>query len=105
MTPMQTQEQQEAEIRRIRSPKPGEQLGIVIAMLGSNRVTVECDDGETRMGRIRGKIRKRVWIREGDLVIIVPWEIEPAKCDVMWRYTRTQANYLKRKGFGKNLNF
>ena len=96
-------EQEQEEIRKIRIPKKGELLGIVLTMLGSNRLTVECSDGETRMCRIRGKIRKRVWIRVGDLVLLVPWEIEPSKADVIWRYTRTQARWLNKKGYVKNL--
>lgn len=97
---------EEEEIRRIRKPQEGEQFGIAIAMLGAGKVTVDCEDGKTRLGRIRGKLRKRVWIRVGDVVLIKPWDIEPeTKGDIMWRYTRTQSNYLKRKGIIKNLEF
>jgi translation initiation factor 1A len=74
-------------------------LGTVISMLGSNRVTVKCMDGVTRMCRIRGKMKKRVWIREGDVVIVVPWEIQNEKADVIWRYTGPQVNWLQRKGY------
>ncbi len=64
----------EREARRVRRPKEGEMLGIAIAMLGASRLTAECEDGKTRMVRIRGKLRKRIWVRVGDLVVLVPWK-------------------------------
>jgi translation initiation factor 1A len=56
-----------------------------------------CADGKSRLGRIPGKLKKRMWIREGDLVIIKPWEFQNEKADIIWRYTKTQASYLSRK--------
>jgi len=56
-----------------------------------------CEDGKSRMGRIPGKIKKRMWIREGDLLILRPWEFQDDKADILYRYTRTQATYLSRK--------
>ena len=54
------QEQIEVEIARTRIPRKGEVLAIATNMLGAGRITIECDDGFTRIGRIPGKIRKRV---------------------------------------------
>lgn len=50
-----------------------------------------------RMGRIPGSKNKRMWIREGDMVIANPWEIQDAKADVTWKYTRPQIEWLERK--------
>lgn len=88
-------------VTRVRTPNKNERevLGNVTSMLGSNRVAVRCMDGITRMCRIRGKMKKRVWIREGDVVIVVPWDFQDEKADVIWRYTGPQANWLERKGF------
>lgn len=88
-------------ITRVRTPnkKEGEILGHVTSMLGANHVVVQCTDGVTRMCRIPGKIKKRIWIREGDVVIVVPWEFQDEKADVIWRYTQPQVDWLKRKGF------
>ncbi len=92
-------------IVRIRKPKRGEMFGIAVAMLGAGKVTVECEDGKTRIGRIRGKIKKRKWIRPGDLVLLKPWIVQSdERADIVWRYQRTEANWLKRKGFIKNLD-
>jgi translation initiation factor 1A len=67
-------------------------------LLGGRRVTVLCEDGETRMARIPGKMRRRQWVREGDLIIVWPWDFQDSKADVKHRYTKTQAMYLSRKG-------
>ncbi len=71
------------------------------SLLGSNRIKVRGLDGVTRMARIPGKLKKRIWIREGDVVIIVPWDFQAEKADVVWRYTGPQVDYLQRKGFLK----
>ena len=58
-------------------------------------------DGVVRMGRIPGSMKKKTWIREGDVVIIVPWEFQNEKADVIWKYTRPQVEWLERKGYLK----
>jgi translation initiation factor 1A len=68
-------------------------------MLGANRVRVRCLDGKTRMGRIPGKMKKRVWLRVGDVIIIKPWSFQDDKGDVVWRYQGSQVEWLKRKGY------
>jgi len=84
---------------RVRLPnrKTGEIFGIADALLGASHIKVNCADGKSRMARIPGKLRKRMWIREGDLVIVRPWDFQNEKADVVWRYTKTQASYLSRK--------
>ena len=93
----------EGETTRVRTPnrREGEVLGTVVSMLGGSRVIVRCMDNVTRMCRIRGKMRKRTWVREGDLVIVVPWDFQADKGDIIWRYTGPQADWLSRRGFLK----
>jgi len=87
------------EIARIRMPSPDEVLGVVEQMFGFNHLRVRCKDGHVRVCRIRGKIRKRLWVRENDLVVIRPWSVQSEKKgDVIYRYTRTQVAWLRRKG-------
>jgi len=96
--------QEEIEIARTRIPKEGEVLGIVEQMLGSDKMLVTCEDGKQRIVRIPGRLRKRVWIRVGDLILVQPWKVMGDKRgDVIFRYTKTQANWLLKKGYGKNL--
>ena len=84
---------------RLRLPKKGkgEIFSIAEQLLGASRIKVMCEDGKSRMGRIPGKIQKRMWIREGDLLIVKPWEFQDDKADIIYRYTKTQASSLKRK--------
>ena len=53
-----TEEDRQAEISRIRMPRGNEMFALVTSMSGNSKVIVECEDGKTRVGRIRGKIRK-----------------------------------------------
>ncbi|MFQ6009728.1 MAG: translation initiation factor eIF-1A [Candidatus Aenigmatarchaeota archaeon] len=96
----------EEEIARTRIPKEGEVLGIVIEMLGASRIRVECSDGFTRICRIPGRMRRRLWVRMGDLVMVKPWKVQSnERADIEWKYTRTQAQWLKKKGYLKNIEY
>jgi len=75
----------------------GEMFAIADQLLGGARIRVLCADGRSRIGRIPGKLKKRMWIREGDLLIVRPWEYQDEKADIVWRYTKTQAAYLSKK--------
>lgn len=87
------------EIEKVYMPKEGEVLGLVEQMFGFDRVRVRCKDGYVRNGRIRGKIRKRMWVREGDVVVVRPWSVQgDERGDIIYRYTRTQLEFLRRKG-------
>jgi translation initiation factor 1A len=85
---------------RVKMPdkRINEMFALAKQILGGRRVTVLCEDGEERMARIPGKMRRRQWVRENDLIIVWPWDFQPSKADVKHRYTKTQAMYLSRKG-------
>ena len=87
---------------RIRVPLPkrkvNEMFAIADQILGGRRVRSICEDGETRLSRIPGKMRRRQWVREGDLSVGQPWEFQDEKANVVMRYTKTQSLYLSRKG-------
>jgi len=90
----------EEEVERLRVPRKGEIFGIVEQMSGFDRLRVRCKDGHVRMCRIPGKIRKRLWVRENDVVIVRPWAVQSEeKADIIYRYTRTQLYWLEKKGF------
>ncbi|MAM83013.1 MAG: translation initiation factor eIF-1A [Euryarchaeota archaeon] len=87
---------------KIRVPLPkrkiNEMFAIADQILGGRRVTAVCEDGESRLARIPGKMRRRQWVREGDLIVVQPWDFQDSKADVRSRYTKTQSIYLSRKG-------
>jgi len=91
------------EVIRVRLPKreKNEMFGIVESMMGAGHIMVRCEDGKERLARIPGKMRKKIWIREGDVVIIVPWSFQDDRADVVWRYTNPQVEWLERKGYLK----
>jgi translation initiation factor 1A len=87
------------EVGRLPLPRRnrGEVFGIASQLLGAARIRVMCEDNVSRMGRITGKMKKKMWIREGDLLIIRPWGFQEGKADILFRYSRTQAQYLSRR--------
>ena len=89
----------EGELSEMVYPSAGDILGVVIKLLGFDRILVKCQDGHERLCRIRGKMKRRVWIRDGDVVLVSPWDFQSDKRgDVVWRYTHAQAEALRRKG-------
>jgi len=92
----------EEEIENMMLPVANDILGIAVKMLGFDRILVNCQDGHERLCRIRGKIKRRVWIRQGDIVLISPWDFQSDKRgDIIWRYKRNQAEWLRKNGYLK----
>ena len=85
---------------KLKVPKKGELFGVVENMMGASHMEVRCQDGVVRTCRVIGKMKKRCWVREGDVVIVLPWtfETKSKKADIVWRYTKNQSQRLKRKG-------
>ena len=94
---MQKKDENE-EIGRVRLPKTAEyeMFGIVMQLMGATQVKVFCQDGKERNCRIPGKMKKRVWLRQRDIVIVRIWDFQPSKADVIWRYLGNQVEWLKR---------
>ncbi|MEM3882182.1 MAG: translation initiation factor eIF-1A, partial [Candidatus Methanomethylicaceae archaeon] len=89
----------EGSSRELVLPGEGQLVGIVAQLLGFNRVKVKCADGKTRICRIPGKMIKKIWLREGDLVLVAPWDFQSdQKGDILWRYDRNEIKILKSKG-------
>lgn len=90
----------EEEIADMMLPTANDVLGVAMRLLGFDRVMVKCQDGHERLCRIRGKMKRRVWIRQGDIVLVSPWDFQSDKRgDVIWRYKRNQVEWLRRKGY------
>jgi len=93
-------EHPQEEFTRVRLPRKGEIIGVVTGMMGASRVMVSCKDGKERLCRIPGKIKKGIWVKTDDIVLVVPWSIEgDRRGDIVWRYTHIQSDWLKRKGY------
>ena len=98
------QEKLEQEISRIKLPRGNQTLGILEQRLGASRTRVRCLDGKTRICRIPGRLKRRLWVREDDILIVEPWEFSgEGKGDIIYKYTPTQVVFLKNKGFLRKL--
>ncbi|OYT55160.1 MAG: translation initiation factor eIF-1A [Thermoprotei archaeon] len=93
--------------KKIREEKPkeppvpgeGETIGVVEKLLGHEKAKVKCFDGKTRLCRIPGRMKKRVWIKEGDYVLVSIWDFQPEKRgDIIYRYSRDEIRKLAAKG-------
>jgi translation initiation factor 1A len=93
---------EEEEIQRIRMPKGNQIFGEVLQLHGDRRMKVRCSDGKERMCRVPGKLKRRLWVRAGNIVLVEPWVLEgDKKAYVIWRYSNVQANYIRRRGLLK----
>jgi len=70
----------------------------VLKMLGNGRLDAYCYDGVKRLCHIRGKMRKKVWVGVGDIILIGLREYQDSKADVMLKYTPDEARNLKIYG-------
>lgn len=87
------------ELERVRLPRGNEVLGVLEARLGASRCDVRCLDGKTRNCRIPGRLKRKLWVRQGDIVIVEPWEFGgDEKGDIIFKYRPVQAQWLKKKG-------
>lgn len=90
----------EDEIRRVRLPRGNETIGLLIARLGGSRCKVQCLDGKERVCRIPGRLKRSLWVRENDIVIVEPWEFGgDEKGDIIFKYRPAQAQFLRKKGY------
>jgi len=92
------------EIRRVRLPRDKQVIGIVEQRLGGSRMYVRCLDGKTRTCRIPGRMKRKLWVREGDVLLVEPWEFaQDDKGDIVFKYRPSQIDYLKKRGYLKQL--
>lgn len=89
-------------ITRAPLPRGEEVIGIIDQRLGGNKMYVDCLDGKTRNCRVPGRLKRALWLRPGDVIIIKPWELDKDKGDVVLKYRTSQISWLKREGYLKN---
>ncbi len=89
----------EQRVMRAKLPKENQIIGILDERLGGNKMKVTCLDGKTRNCRVPGRLRRKLWLRPGDVVIIEPWELDIEKGDVVFKYPQNQIQWLKRNGY------
>ena len=96
--------QPEGELIRVKLPRGRESIGFVEGRLGGGRMRVRCFDGKTRVCRIPGRLKRRLWVRESNYVLVEPWEFGgDEKGDVIYKYRPAQVVWLKRRGHIKEV--
>ncbi len=79
-------------------------FGLVDQRLGGTRMRVRCLDGKMRLCRIPGRFKRRLWVREGDTVLVEPWELGgDEKGDILYKYSKAQIQWIKKKGYLKGI--
>ena len=76
----------------------GQEYAQVVKMLGNGRLEALCFDGERRLAHIRGKLRKKVWINQGDIILLSLRDYQDEKGDVILKYNADEARSLKAYG-------
>ena len=76
----------------------GQEYAQVVKMLGNGRCECFCFDGVTRLGHIRGKMRKKVWITAGDIILVAKRDFQDEKVDIVHKYSADEARNLKQYG-------
>jgi translation initiation factor 1A len=90
----------EQQTTRVKTPSKNEVLGVLDQRLGASRSKVRCLDGNTRICRIPGRMKRYLWVREGDTVLVEPWEFGgDEKGDIIYKYRPHQVSWLKKNGF------
>jgi initiation factor 1A len=76
------------EKRELIFKEDGQEYAQVLRMLGNGRLEAQCIDGVKRLCHIRGKMRKKVWVNQGDIVLIGLREFQDGKGDVILKVRR-----------------
>ena len=79
-------------------PSGDMQFAVIREFSGGSRFIALCEDGKNRMVRIPGKLKKRMWCRVNDLILIKPWPIQgDRKSDLVYRYLPAERDWLYRR--------
>lgn len=92
------QNDEEQKVSRAPLPKGDHVIGILEQRLGGNKMMVACLDGKQRNCRVPGRLKRRLWLRPGDIVIVEPWELDKDKGDITLKYRQSQIEWLKKNG-------
>ncbi len=96
---MNEENEEQQIISRAPLPKGEEVIGIIEQRLGGNKMLVICLDKKTRNCRVPGRLKRKLWLRPGDVVIVQPWELDKEKGDIILKYKPNQIEWLKKKRY------
>jgi len=79
------------------TPGEGHLIGKVDGLFGFGWLSVICSDGKRRKCRVRGKLRRKIWVKQDDIVLVEPWSFSEDQGEILFRYTKGQVEYLVSK--------
>jgi len=91
--------EEEPKIQRAKLPRGREVIGIIEQRFGGNKMNVNCLDGKNRNCRVPGRLKRKLWLRPNDVVIIEPWELDEKKGDVIFKYNKSQIMWLRKNNY------
>ena len=92
------------EVFRVKTPRDRQVIGTIDQRLGASKMRVRCFDGKTRLCRVPGRMKRKLWVREGDTVLVEPWELGgDERGDIIYKYRPNQVEWLRRRGFIKEI--
>ena len=86
------------EEHQLRFKEDNEEYAQIIKVLGDRRFLCKCTDDIERIAHARGKLKKKVWIVNDDIVLVSIRQFESEKCDIIWKYTEKEILKLKNGG-------
>jgi len=90
---------------RVKLPRPGEYIGIIVQRYGGNKMDVKCTDGKNRNCRVPGRFKRSMWLRVNNIVLVKPWPDDDNKADILFHYkSQGMLNQLRKRGFLNNLS-
>ncbi len=84
--------------RELEFKEEGQEYARVLKMLGDGRLEAKCSDNVIRICHIRGKMRKRIWINKGDLLLVDIRPYQTDKADIVHKYYDEEDRTLKDYG-------
>ncbi len=94
------QDDEEQEIKRVRTPSGDEVLGIVLRKVGGGKYKVYCTDGNERICRIPGSKKRGLWVKRDSVVLVDPWDIQgDEKGDIVESFSQAQQDWLEDRDY------
>tara|TARA_B100000282_G_scaffold145491_1_gene104578 strand:+ start:26 stop:529 length:504 start_codon:yes stop_codon:yes gene_type:complete len=87
---------QENKNTRFKDENESQEYALIKKALGNCRFEVLCFDGKTRLATMCGKMRKRVFVNQDELVLVSLRDWQDSKCDIIDKYNSNDIKKLKQ---------
>ncbi|MDD5417925.1 MAG: translation initiation factor eIF-1A [Candidatus Nanoarchaeia archaeon] len=95
---------EEGELIRVKLPRGKQVIGFVEGNVGFCNFKARCTDDKVRLCRIPGKLKRNMWIRENNIVLVEPWPVQSdERGDIIYKYRDNEVYWLKKNGHLKAL--